>query len=132
MFLAAGFAWCAPAEPHLASTLLILPFENQSRAPSLEWIGESFPIVLGERMSSASTYIIGRDERMYALDRLGIPAGVKLSRATIYEVAQQMDVDYVVLGRYSFDGKSFQTSAQLLDMKTLRLSSEVSESGPLN
>jgi tetratricopeptide (TPR) repeat protein len=134
LLLIGGFARSAPAptEPHLASTLLILPFENYSRAPGLEWIGESFPVVLSERMSSPSAYIIGRDERMYAFDRLGIPAGVKLSRATIYEVAQQMDVDYVVLGHYSFDGQVFQTTAQLLDMKTLRLSSEVAESGPLN
>jgi Flp pilus assembly protein TadD/TolB-like protein len=131
LVLTTAFTWGAPTEPHLASTLLILPFENQSHAPGLDWIGESFPVVLTERMSSGATYVIGRDERMYALDRLGIPAGVKLSRATIYEVAQQMDVDYVILGRYSSDGKSFQTGAQLLDMKTLRLSPEVSESGPL-
>ena len=115
----------------MANTLLILPFENQSHAPGIEWISESFPVVLNQRMSSGSMYIIGRDERLYAFDRLGIPAGVKLSRATVFEVAQQMDVDYVVLGHYNFDGQNFQASAQLLDMKTFRLSSEVSESGPL-
>ncbi|HLQ50662.1 MAG TPA: tetratricopeptide repeat protein [Terriglobales bacterium] len=129
--LTSASAWCATTEAHIANTLLILPFENQSHAPGLEWISESFPVVLNQRMSSGSMYIIGRDERLYAFDRLGIPAGVKLSRATVFEVAQQMDVDYVVLGHYNFDGQNFQASAQLLDMKTLRLSSEVSESGPL-
>jgi len=129
--LTSASAWCATTEAHIANTLLILPFENQSHAPGLEWISESFPVVLNQRMSSGSMYIIGRDERLYAFDRLGIPAGVKLARATVFEVAQQMDVDYVVLGHYNFDGQNFQASAQLLDMKTFRLSSEVSESGPL-
>ncbi len=112
--LTSASAWCATTEAHIANTLLILPFENQSHAPGLEWISESFPVVLNQRMSSGSMYIIGRDERLYAFDRLGIPAGVKLSRATVFEVAQQMDVDYVVLGHYNFDGQNFQASAQLL------------------
>jgi Flp pilus assembly protein TadD/TolB-like protein len=131
LILTTGSAVCAATESHVANTLLILPFENQSHAPGLEWISESFPEVLSQRMSSSPMYIIARDERRYAFDRLGIPANVKLSRATIFEVAQQMDVDYVVLGHYNFDGQIFQSSAQLLDMNTLRLSPEVSESGPL-
>jgi len=129
--LIAGASVCASGQAHIANTLLILPFENRSSAPGLEWISESFPEVLGQRMGSSSLFIISRDDRLYALDRLGIPSSVRPSRATIYQLAQQMDVDYVALGRYHFDGKIFQASAQLLDMKTLRLTPEVSESGAL-
>lgn len=111
--------------------LLILPFENASSAPGIDWIGESFPEVIGNRMSSAPLFIISRDDRRYAFDRLGIPAGAKPSRATIYEMAQQIDADYVVVGRYNFDGKTFSAQAHVMDVQKLRLSPEVTESGPL-
>ncbi len=68
---------------------------------------------------------------MYAFDRLGIPASARPSLATLLRLGDEMDVDYLVVGRYSYDGQTFVATAQLLDMKKLRLSSEVRESGPL-
>ena len=61
----------------------------------------------------------------------GIPLTVRPSRATVYRVAEQMDVGYVVLGSYSFDGKTFKANAQLLDMKKPHLYPEVHSSGAL-
>jgi TolB-like protein len=66
-----------------------------------------------------------------AYDRLGIPVRVRPSRATIYRMAEQMDVDYVVLGEYNFDGQTFSVKAQLLDMRRPRLLPEITESGSL-
>jgi tetratricopeptide (TPR) repeat protein len=114
-----------------AQTLVVLPFENASKAPGLEWIAESFPEVLGNRFASPLLYIVSRDDRNYAFDRAGIPANVRLSRATLFRIAEQMDVDFVVLGTYKFDGQAFTARAQLLDMKRLRLSPEQTESGTL-
>lgn len=111
--------------------LLVLPFENTSNTPGLEWIGEAFPEVLGQRMSSRSLYVVGRDDRLRAFDQAGLPAGIHASRATLYRIAEQMGVDYIVFGQYGFDGHTFTARAQLLDMQKLRLSSEVSEGGPL-
>ena len=111
--------------------LLILPFENVSSAPGIDWVGESFPEVIGNRTSSTPLFIISRDDRLYAFDRLAIPSSAKPSRATIYEIAQQIDADYVVVGRYNFDGKTFSAQAHVMDVQRLRLSPELSESGPL-
>lgn len=111
--------------------VLILPFHNDSKAPGLEWVGESFAEILGQRMQSESTFVISREDRMYAFDRVGMPSTAQLSRATLLLIAQQMDVDYVVLGSYNYDGNIFSTRAQLLDMRRLHLSSAISESGPL-
>jgi len=119
-----------PANP-TAKTLLVLPFENASKAPGLEWISESFPEVLGQRLRSPALYIVSRDDRNYAFDRAGVPANIHLSRATLYRIAEQMDADYVVLGSYSFDGQAFTALAQLLDMKALRLSPEQKAAGAL-
>ncbi|MGH9651753.1 MAG: tetratricopeptide repeat protein, partial [Terriglobales bacterium] len=123
-------ATCAGSQ-QVGKTLVVLPFENASSAPGLEWIGEAFPEVLGPRMASATLYVVVRDDRLYAFDRIGIPTGVRASRATLYKIVQAMDVDYAVLGRYEFDGRTFTATAQLLDVKSLRLSAEAKESGPL-
>ena len=111
--------------------MLILPFENNSKAPGLEWISEAFPEVLGEGIGSSAIYIIPRDDRKLAFDRMGVPIGAHLSRETLYRISEQIDADYVVLGKYDYDGQTFTAAAQLLDMKKLYLAPEVKESGPL-
>jgi tetratricopeptide (TPR) repeat protein len=112
-------------------TLLILPFENHSKSPGLEWIGESFPEILSQRLSSPSMYLVSREDRVYAFDRVGIPVTARPSHATIYRIAEQMDCDYVVMGDYDFDGLNFTARAKVLDMKQLRQSKVLEASGPL-
>ncbi len=109
----------------------MIPFENTSPTPGLEWIGETFPESFHEQLTSPVLYVASREERLRAYDRLGIPAGLHPSRATVYRIAEQMDVDYVVLGSYSYDGSKLQVSAQLLDMRGSKLLPTVSEAGPL-
>src|SRR5947207_2797836 len=84
--------------------LLVLPFDNKSSAQGLDWIGEAFSEVLSQDISSPKLFVIGRDDRVYALDRLGLPAAARLSHATTYRVAEQMDVDFLVVGSYNYDG----------------------------
>ncbi|MDP9266779.1 MAG: tetratricopeptide repeat protein [Acidobacteriota bacterium] len=113
-------------------TVVVLPFENGSKAPGLEWIGEAFPEIIGRRLaSSTSLFVVPRSDRVYALDRLGIPASARPSLATLLRLGEEMDADYLVMGRYAYDGQTFTATAQLLDMKKLRLSPEVKEAGPL-
>ncbi len=108
-----------------------MPFENGSRVPGLQWISQAFPEILSQRLSSPSIYALTREDRLRAYDRAGIPAQVQPTHATIYRLVEQMDADYVVLGRYTFDGRNFSASAQLLDMHRMKLLSESQETGPL-
>jgi tetratricopeptide (TPR) repeat protein len=112
-------------------TILVAPFENQSKAPGLEWISDSFPELLQERLNSTTLLVLPQEDRLRAYDRMGIPAELHPSRATLYRIAEQLDVDYVVLGRYTFDGRAFTTTAQVLDMRHERLLTGMNESGPL-
>jgi tetratricopeptide (TPR) repeat protein len=123
---ASGFAQRGPLA---GKTLLVLPFQNNSKVPGLDWIGESFPEVLGPRFTGF--FVIDREERLHAFDRLGLPANLRPSRATAYEIAQAMEVDYVILGSYAYDGQSFSARAQVLDMARLHLSEPVVASGSL-
>lgn len=119
-------------QPRASQMLLVMPFENISTVPGIDWIGEAFPEVLGLRLNSGSLFIIDRDDRLSAFDRLGIPSSAKPSRATIIQVAQELDTDYVVMGDFRFDGKTFTTRARIMDVNRLRIGPELSESGPLN
>ena len=113
------------------TTLMVMPFDNHSKVSGLDWISEACPEVLSQRMSSAKVNVISRDDRIFAFDRAGVPAAVHPSRATIFNTAEQMGADYVVLGSYSVEGSVFHVSAQLLDIKKLRLYTPAESSGPL-
>ena len=115
----------------IGRTMVVIPFENVSPTPGLEWLGESFPETFHEQLNSPVLYVATRDERLRAYDRQGVPAGVHPSRATLYRLAEQMDVDYAVLGSYKYDGAQLTVVAQLLDMRAQKLLPEVAESAPL-
>ncbi len=130
MMAAAATALSAQA-PKATFTLLIMPFENHSRLAGVDWMSEGCSEVLAERMSSAKVYVISRDDRLFAFDRAGVPVAVRPSRATIFRVAEQMGADYVILGSYEVGESSFQASAQLLDVKNLRLGQTIPTKGQL-
>jgi tetratricopeptide (TPR) repeat protein len=115
----------------IGQTMVVIPFENASPTPGLEWLGESFPETFHEQLNSPVLYVASRDERLRAYDRQGVPAGVHASRATLYRLAEQMDVDFAVLGSYRYDGARLTATAQLLDMRAQKLSPEITESAPL-
>jgi Flp pilus assembly protein TadD/TolB-like protein len=135
LLLLCGLAAAVSAQSYQVSpttqTILVLPFENTSKAPGIEWISEAFPEVLGQKLSAPGLYVISRDDRNYAFDRLGIPVTVRPSRATLYRIAEQMDADFVILGDYNFDGQTFSCHAQVMDMKRLRLTNPLQSWGPL-
>jgi tetratricopeptide (TPR) repeat protein len=114
-------------------TLIVIPFENVPATPGLEWVGESFPEALHEELNSPVLYVVSRGERLRAYDRQGIPAGIYPARATLYRLAEQMDVDFAILGSYRSqeDGARLTATAQLLDMRAQKLFPAVSESAPL-
>jgi Tfp pilus assembly protein PilF/TolB-like protein len=117
--------------PRPQEMLLIMPFENASTTPGLDWIGEAFPEVMGRRLNSPPLFIVSRNDRLLAFDRLGLPASARPSRASIYQVAQELDADYVVMGDYRYDGSVFTARAHVMELARLQLSPELSESGPL-
>lgn len=126
-----GAVLAAAQAPRQTATLIVMPFDNHSKNSGLDWISEACPEILSQRMSSPQVYVVDRDDRLFAFDRAGIPAAVHPSRATIFNVAEQMDADYVVLGSYEVDGSTFRVGAQLLDVKKIKLYPLVQSSGPL-
>ncbi|HUZ04823.1 MAG TPA: tetratricopeptide repeat protein, partial [Acidobacteriaceae bacterium] len=112
--------------------VLVLPFENRSTQPGLDWIGESFPTILNERLNSAGFLTIRREDRQYALQHLGLPAGFHPTHATIYRVAQTLDADYVVLGSYTVANGNVIATARILVMDAPAMNTPLDEKANLN
>ena len=68
----------AQSAPTPGRLLLVLPFDNLSDQPSLDWISEAVPEVLNLRLASAGFMPISRDDRLYALEHLGLPSTFNL------------------------------------------------------
>ncbi len=111
--------------------VLVLPFENRSGDASLNWIGDSFPDTLNQRLSSAGFLTITRDDRQYAFDHLGLPVDFKPTRATTLRIAQTLDADYIIVGNYSVNFGRIAVQARVLSVKSLRLSMPLEDSSPL-
>ena len=119
------------AQTTAGRTLVVFPFENASPTPGLEWLSESFPEAFHEQLNSPVLYVASREERLRSYDRQGIPAGLHASRATLYRLAEQLDLDYAILGSYTYDGATLTANAQLLDMRAQKLLPAATESAPL-
>jgi tetratricopeptide (TPR) repeat protein len=118
-----------------ARVVLVLPFDNRSGQPNLNWISDSFPDTLNQRLTSAGFLTITRDDRLFALDHLGLPTDFRPTRATTIRIAQTLDAGFVIVGSFNVEGEGtaahIQVQAQVLDINQLRLSPPQQDSAEL-
>ena len=112
--------------------LLVLPFDNRTNQPSLEWVREAAASILSSRFTSAGFAPMSRADRMYALDHLGLPEGFQPSRASSLKLAQTLDADSIIVGSYSTDGTNLVVEARVVDVSHLRMSEPVSARGDMH
>jgi len=120
-----------PAAADRGRILLVLPFDNRTGQPSLEWIREAAPELLSSRFRSAGFDPMSRADRLYALDHLGLPQGFQPSRASSLKLAQTLDADSIVVGSYITDGAGIVAEARLVDVPHLRMGEAVTARGDM-
>ncbi len=135
-------AMCVPAHGQSAGSdavnagknriLLVLPFDNGTGQPNLEWIREAAPEILDARFASAGFAPMNRADRMYALDHLGLPQQFQPSRASALKLAQTLDVDSIIVGSYRLEGTGIVAEARVLDVPHLRMSDAVMARGEMH
>jgi len=111
--------------------LLLLPFDNRTGQPNLEWVREAAPEILSSRFISAGFAPLSRADRLFALDHLGLPEGFQPSRASALKLAQTLDADSIIVGSYTTDGTKLVAEAQIVDVAHLRMNPSVSAQGEL-
>ncbi|HEY4354702.1 MAG TPA: tetratricopeptide repeat protein [Acidobacteriaceae bacterium] len=121
----------AQAQSTGGRVVLVLPFENRSGNTSLNWIGDSFPDTLNKRLNSAGFLTISHDDRVYALQHLGLPADFRPSRATTIRIAQQLDANYVIIGNFTTNNDKLAIQARVLSVDELHLTPPVEDSAEL-
>jgi tetratricopeptide (TPR) repeat protein len=122
----------AAAESAQPGIYLVFPFENEGASPRLDWLGEGLEELTIERLSAAGQQVYSHAGRTGELDRSGLPPTAKLSRASMLRIAQSMDADYVVFGRFTSDGQSLTVESQILRVSPTRLLPAIRETGSLD
>ena len=111
--------------------LLVLPFDNRTGQPSLDWIREAAPALLSARFTSAGFAPMSRADRLYALDHLGLPQGWQPSHASSLKLAQTLDADSIVVGNYINDGSTLIAEGRIIDVPRMRMSPPVTVRGDM-
>ena len=121
----------AQADEKGGRVVLVLPFDNRSGQPSLDWIGESFAETINQRMRSAGFLTISRDDRVYALDHLGLPTGFRPSRATTLRIAQTLDAQFVLVGNFTAKDGQVTAQVQVVEVNRLTMTQPIEQTAPL-
>jgi tetratricopeptide (TPR) repeat protein len=110
---------------------LVFPFENSGASSRLDWLGEGLEELTIQYLSDSGAQVYSHAGRAGELERYGLPASAKLSRATMLRIAQDLDADYVIFGSFGSSGTSLTIEARTLRVDPPALLTPVHESGPL-
>lgn len=112
---------------------VILPFENAGAPAKVDWLSEGLEELTIERLTAAGEQVYSHAGRAADLERYGLPTGSTFSHATMLRVAEDLDADYVIYGKYAVKGATNLTlEMRILSMNPLSLRPPVQESGPLD
>ena len=77
------------------------------------WLGEGTAIGLTAALAERGVEVVGRDERLAVFERLQLPPGAALTRATIIKVAELVGATRVILGRVAASGTDVVIEARV-------------------
>ena len=123
-------AWVVTVGPAVSAgqeVTLVVPFELERFDPRVAWLSEGVAIGLTEALADRGVTVISRDERLAAFDRLQLPAGAALTRATVIKVAELVGASRVVTGRVGGSDAEIALAARVLDIPSARLAEPVNE-----
>ncbi len=119
LLLLAGAA--SPAAQPARAVTLVVPFALEKFEARVAWLGEGTAIGVTAALAERGIEVVGRDERLEVFDRLQLPPGAALTRATIIKVAELVGATRVVLGRVAVNGTGVVIEARVLHVDTARL-----------
>jgi predicted Zn-dependent protease len=95
-------------------------------------MSESFPELLEDRLKWPKLNVLGREERLLAFDRIGIPYSNGLSQASLIKIGQELDADILVVGSFDSDGAQIKATTSVLDLRKNALKARLEEKVPLD
>ncbi len=119
----------ALAQPHVT---LVVPFELEQFDARTAWLGEGAAVGLTAALRGRGLAVISRDERLAAFERLQLPPGTALTRATVIKVAELVGASRIVTGRVGARATEIALAARVLDLGAARLAGPVAETTPVS
>jgi tetratricopeptide (TPR) repeat protein len=116
----------APAARHL-----IIPFEVGNRDPRAAWLGEGSSVILTDDFQAMGVGVIGRDDRLRAMERLRVPAVTAVSHATVIRLGNLLGATRVVLGTVELTREVLTVRARAIRLDSGQMTPEITEAGPL-
>ena len=110
---------------------VVLPFENAGAPTKLDWLSEGLEELTIQRLTAAGEQVYSHAGRAAELERYGLPSGSTFSHATMLRVAEDLDADYVIYGKYAAKAAGLTLEMRILSMNPLVLRPPVQESGPV-
>jgi tetratricopeptide (TPR) repeat protein len=111
-------------------TILIFPFQNDSRMANLDWLGEGLSELTAERFEDRGINVLSREDRLATLEKMGLPDSARFSHATIVKIATEADA--VIFGRFEYDGQKATLEARVLRISPPSLSPAFTETSSMD
>ena len=118
--------------------VLVLPFSNLSANHNLDWVGESFAISVFQALSGELPFVVQPEERDNALRQMNVRKYAPLTKASVIEIAVNLDAVFVVSGSVeaipgSTGGRdALRVRAQLYNARKLRHIKDFDVSGKID
>lgn len=84
-----------------ADTVMILPFENDSKKADFNWVGESLADSLSDLLKVPSLNVVSNQERKIIQQRLRVPLTILPSLATSLKLAREAKATLLIAGKYN-------------------------------
>lgn len=127
LWLGTGTALATAQQP--AERVLVMPFENAVKEPSVGWLGEAASVLLADELNARGVAAIRRVERVHAFEQLHLPLTASLSRATVIKVGQLAGASEVIVGAYRLEKDDLTVEAHSIRIDVGRLQPDVTERG---
>jgi tetratricopeptide (TPR) repeat protein len=132
-FAAAAFLllW-APACP--GESVVVVPFFNLTGAAGMDWIGESLSESVMEALAGAGHFVTEREARDEMMRRLAMRRYSLLTRASVLELALNLDAGQAVSGEFVWQAGAARTlavSIRVTNLKQMRRGTEFTDSAPI-
>jgi tetratricopeptide (TPR) repeat protein len=102
---------CAAKAQTVGDTVMILPFENDSRKAEFNWVGESFADALSDLLKVPTLNVVSNEERKMIQQKLRVPLTSLPSLATSLKLAREGKATILIGGKYNIVPAQGETAA---------------------
>jgi TolB-like protein len=120
------------ANDYQQGVYLVFPFENAGASTRHEWLSQGLEELSIQLLSAAGEEIYSRQALAKEQDRGGLLRNSRLSRASMLHIAEELDADYIVTGRFRANDSSLTIEARILNVNSMTLQAPIQETGSLD